>query len=127
MERRADVLTFTSAPLEAAVEVVGEVRLVLYAHSSCAHTDFVGRLCEASRDGRASTNICDGMIRVGAGGGGVRGSNTCEQLEGCWRLSFSIGVTAYRFEPGHRIRLQVCSGAHPRWRGAEGDWAGCGH
>ena len=32
-----------------------------------------------------------------------------------FRLEFDIGVTAYAFQPGHQIRLQVCSGAHGRW------------
>ena len=73
------------------------------------------------------------MIRVGRGGAGDgasgdgSGPNTCERVadgggyltgtadDSCMRLSFSVGVTAYRFEVGHRLRLQVCSGAHPRW------------
>jgi uncharacterized protein len=29
-------------------------------------------------------------------------------------LTTELWPTAYRFEPGHRIRLQVASGAHPR-------------
>lgn len=26
-----------------------------------------------------------------------------------------LGTTAYRFMPGERIRVQICSGCHPRW------------
>ena len=31
------------------------------------------------------------------------------------RLNIEIGVTAFTFQPGQCIRLQICSGAHSRW------------
>ncbi|MBI4772537.1 MAG: CocE/NonD family hydrolase, partial [Chloroflexi bacterium] len=45
LESRPDVLTFTTPPLVAALDVIGPVRLELYVRSSLAHTDFFGRLC----------------------------------------------------------------------------------
>jgi predicted acyl esterase len=35
--------------------------------------------------------------------------------DGILRLEVSLWATANRFKRGHRIRLQVSSGAHPRW------------
>ena len=35
--------------------------------------------------------------------------------DGTLRLAVSLWATANRFRRGHRIRLQVSSGAHPRW------------
>lgn len=105
IERRDDVLVFSSAPLAAPVVLAGEVRAQLRVRSSCDHTDWVCRLCDVDAAGR-SHNICEGMVRVseaGSGGGAPM------------RVSVSLGSTACRLRAGHRVRLHVCSAAHPRW------------
>jgi hypothetical protein len=107
LEARPDVLCYTTPPLERALEVIGPVRLELYVRSSLAHTDFFGRLCDVSPDGR-STNICDGLFRVEPGRGEA-------QPDGSLRLEIGLWATAHRFLPGHCLRLQVSGGAHPRW------------
>jgi len=107
LEARPDVLCYTTAPLERDLEIAGRVRLELYARSSLPHTDFSGRLCDVSPDGR-STNVCDGLFRVEPGRGEV-------QPDGSLRIEIDLWATAHRFRQGHRLRLQVSSGAHPRW------------
>ena len=107
LEARPDVLCYTTHPLDRAIEVIGPVRLELYVHSSLAHTDFAGRLCDVAPDGR-STNLCDGLVRVKPGRGGA-------QPDGSLRLEIDLWATAHRFQRGHRLRLQVSSGSHPRW------------
>jgi putative CocE/NonD family hydrolase len=107
LERRPDVLSYTSPPLTADLEVIGPVRLELYVRSSRAHTDFFGRLCDVHPDGR-SLNICDGLFRFAPGKG-------TPQPDGSLRLEVDLWATACRFRRGHRLRLQVSSGAHPRW------------
>jgi putative CocE/NonD family hydrolase len=107
LEARPDVLCYTSMPLEQDLEIIGPVRLELYARSSQAHTDFFGRLCDVAPDGR-STNVCDGLFRVEPDRPGA-------QPDGCRRLEIDMWATAHRFRQGHRLRLQVSSGAHPRW------------
>jgi putative CocE/NonD family hydrolase len=107
LEARADVLCYTTAPLVRAMEVIGPVRLMLYARSSLAYTDFFGRLCDVDPGGR-STKVCDGLLRVEPGKGEV-------QPDGSLRLEIDLWATAHRFGPGHRLRLQVSSGAHPHW------------
>ncbi len=115
LEARPDVLTYTTPPLASDVEVIGPVRLELYARSSLAHTDFFGRLCDVHPDGR-SINVCDGLFRVEPAA-----SNLAKVLEpsqgsdGILRIEVDMWATAHRFRQGHRIRLQVSSGAHPRW------------
>src|SRR5262249_33942600 len=75
--------------------------------SSLAYTDFFGRLCDVSPNGE-SINICDGLFRVKPSKGQPQTDNSlCIEIE--------MWATAYRFAPTHRIRLQVSSGAHPRW------------
>ena len=106
LEARADVLTYTTAPLAEAVEIIGSIRLVLYVQSSLAYTDFIGRLCDVQVDGR-SLNISDGYFGIEPGKG-------IEQEDGTLCIELKLSPTAYRFQPGHAIRLQVASGAHPR-------------
>jgi hypothetical protein len=107
LEARPDVLTYTTPPLEEPVEVIGPVRLLLFVHSDRAYTDFFGRLCDVTPHGR-SLNVCDGIFRVEPGRGR-------RMADGSLRLEIDMWATAYRFRAGHRIRLQVSSGAHPRY------------
>lgn len=106
-ERRPDVRVFTTAPLTAPVEVIGPVSLSLYVQSSLEFTDFYGRLCDVYPDGR-SINLCDGLFRVKPGRGTDCG-------DGTRRIEIDLWATAHQFRAGHAIRLQVASGAHPRW------------
>lgn len=107
LEARTDVLCYTTAPLSHEIEVIGTVRLELYIYSNLAHTDFFGRLCDVHPNGR-SINICDGLFRITPGKGE-------EQNDGSLRIKIDLWSTAYLFRLGHRLRLQVSSGAHPRW------------
>ncbi len=102
LERRPDVLTFTSEPLGSALEIAGPVAAEVFAGSSRSHTDFFARLCDVDRSGR-SVNVTDGLIRLT--------SATTEPQ----RIRVDLWPTAHQFRPGHRIRLQVSSGAHPRY------------
>jgi putative CocE/NonD family hydrolase len=120
LEARPDVLCYTTPPLEDDMEIIGPVRLELFVQSSLAYTDFFGRLCDVGPDGR-SINVCDGLFRVEPGKGEP-------QPDGSLRIEVDMWATAYRFRPGHRFRLQVSSGAHPRWSrnlGA-GEWLATG-
>ena len=107
LEARPDVLCYTTAPLAADLEVIGPVTLELYVCSDREHTDFFGRVCDV-HPGGLSVNICDGLFRVAPGRG-------TPQPDGSLRLVIALGATAVCFRRGHRIRLQVSSGAHPRW------------
>ncbi len=107
LEARPDVLCYTSTPLTEDVEVIGEVEAELYVRSSLAYTDFFVRLCDVYPDGR-SINICDGLTRLRPGDGDLQG-------DGSLRITVYMAATAMRFRTGHCIRVQVSSGAHPRF------------
>jgi predicted acyl esterase len=98
LERRADVLVFTSPPLTGAVEVMGPVHASFDVTTSAASGDLFARLCDVGPSGK-SINICDGLTRIAADGPTV----------------VAMGSTAHRFRAGHRIRLLVAGGAYPRW------------
>lgn len=107
LEARTDVLTFTSHRLETDLDIIGPVTATLYIRSSLEHTDFHARLCDVQRNGR-SLNLCDGIIRLHPG-------NARPDPEGIRTVHIQLWPTAHRFRRGHRIRLQVSSGAHPRF------------
>ena len=116
LEERSDMLTYTTPPLERDLEVIGPVRLELFARTTLEHTDFFGRLCDVQPDGK-SLNVCDGLIRVKPEpqpaqpehhGRAKRSGDTLQ-------LEIDLWATAYRFKRGHCLRLMVSSGAHPRW------------
>lgn len=107
LERRADVLTFTSAPLAQAYEAIGPVRVELYARASAPTFDLFARVCEVDRAG-ASWNVCDALRSV-------LPREHEQSGDGVARVAFELWPTAHRFAAGHRIRLQVSSGAYPRY------------
>jgi predicted acyl esterase len=53
VQKRSDVLSYTTAPLERDFDVVGSLHLILYASSSALDTDFSARLSDVFPDGRA--------------------------------------------------------------------------
>ena len=104
-ERRRDVLTYTSPVLTEDLTVIGPLTASLFVRSSLEHTDFFVRLCDVSEKGK-SFNLSDGIVRL-APGSVEKGD------DGIWRLDIAMWPTANTFRAGHRVRLQVSSGAHP--------------
>jgi putative CocE/NonD family hydrolase len=101
LEARSDVLMFSSAVLQQDVEVIGDVNAEIYFRSSRASADVFVRLCDVDERGR-SHNVCDGLVRLA----------DADQLQ---MARVTMWPTAHRFKRGHRIRVQVSSGAFPRF------------
>ena len=106
LEARADVLTYTSPALVDDLTIIGQCRATLHARARLPHVDFFVRLCDVGPDG-ISLNICDGLLRVTP--------DTPADPDGHWRLDIPLHATAHCFRKGHSLRLQIASGAHPRY------------
>ncbi|HTU39811.1 MAG TPA: CocE/NonD family hydrolase [Acidimicrobiales bacterium] len=104
-EHRHDVLTYTSPVLREDLTAIGPLRATLYVRSSLEHTDFVVRLCDVTPKGK-SYNVSDGIVRL-------RPGSVPDDEDGVRQLEIEMWPTANTFKAGHRIRLQVSSGAHP--------------
>ncbi len=104
-EQRRDVLTYTSPVLREALTVIGPLTATLYVRSSLEHTDFVVRLCDVNEKGK-SYNLSDGVVRM-------RPGSISADDDGVRAVEIEMWPTANTFKAGHRIRLQVSSGAHP--------------
>lgn len=101
LEARADVVTFTSAPLAEPVEIAGAVSVRLRVRGSAPRFDIFARLCDVDPAGH-SWNICDGLLRLSDGA--------------AWtEITVPMSSTAHRFGTGHRVRVQLSGGAHPRF------------
>jgi uncharacterized protein len=59
------------------------------------------RLCDVDSRGR-SFNVCDGLISLSG-------------ADKTTRATVALWPTAHRFKRGHRIRVQLSSGAFPRY------------
>ena len=106
LENRPDVLVYTSRVLTSELTVIGQCQVTLVARASLPHADFFVRLNDVGPDG-VSRNICDGFVRVTP--------QTPAEPDSSWRLTFPLHATAHSFLPGHRLRLLIASGAHPRY------------
>jgi uncharacterized protein len=107
LEQRRDVLVYTSAALVRDLEVIGPVTAEVHVRSTLEHTDFFVRLCDVEPSG-ASRNICDGLVRL-VPPSWQRGN------DGVATVEVPLWPAAHVFRRGHRLRLQVSSGAHPRF------------
>ncbi len=110
--RRDDVLVFTSAPLEADLEVTGPITVTLYAASSATDTDFTAKLIDVYPDGRAY-NLQDGIIRAR-----YRASSTEPTLiepGTIYEYTIDLWATSNVFKEGHRLRVDISSSNFPRF------------
>nr|WP_203614593.1 CocE/NonD family hydrolase [Streptomyces sp. SID13726] len=101
LEARPDVLTYTTPVLDQDTEIVGDVEAEIFFRSSLAHADVFVRLCDVDPKGR-SRNICDGLVSL-------TGADETQSA------TVRLWPTAHLFKRGHRIRVQVSSGAFPRY------------
>ena len=112
VERRNDVLVYTSDYLKQPVEVVGPVKVVLYASSDALDTDFVAKLVDVYPDGKAY-NLCEGLLPARY----REGLEAPKLLEPGQVYEFTIEMigTANVFLPGHRIRVDITSSHFPQF------------
>jgi hypothetical protein len=112
VEKRKDVLVYTSAPLKQDLEVTGPIRVVLYVSTSAPDTDFTAKLVDLFPNGEAR-NLTDGILRL-------RYRDGLEKLElaepgKVYPLVIDAGVTSNVFLAGHAIRVEISSSNFPRF------------
>ncbi|WP_395106920.1 CocE/NonD family hydrolase [Actinomadura sp. SCN-SB] len=115
LERREDVLVFSSPVLKDDLEVIGPVAADLFVRSSREHTDFIVRLCDVAPDG-TSRNVCEGGLRLDPGRSVATEAVGYKDVgtEGVRRVAIDLWPAGHRFRRGHRVRVHVTSGAYPK-------------
>ncbi|MGZ4255104.1 MAG: CocE/NonD family hydrolase [Solirubrobacteraceae bacterium] len=112
IETRGDVLVYTSEPLSEPLDVVGPVRLVAFVSTSAGDTDVTAKLIDLHPNGFAQ-RLCDGLVRLRYRAGHDRPQPV--EPETVYEVEIAMWDTAQRFFPGHCIRLEVASSAHPKF------------
>ena len=112
LQRRPDVLTYSTPPLERGLEVLGPVTARLTVASDCPDTDFTAALVDVFPDGYAQL-VCEGVRRA-------RFRSSFEQEEllepaAPARVDIEIAGAGHFFGPGHRLRLELSSSNFGRW------------
>jgi putative CocE/NonD family hydrolase len=104
LEARPDVLTFTTGPLPAALDVAGAPVVELTISVDNPHADIFLRLCDVDEKGR-SRNFSDRLQRLDPAVPAGQTQQLRLMLDHCF----------HRLAIGHRLRLQVSGGAFPRY------------
>jgi len=111
VEKREDVLVYTTKPLTEPVEVTGPIRFVLYASSSCEDTDFTAKLVDVHPDD-LSINLQEGIIRARFRDPGKEEPLVPGEV---YRYDIDLWSTSNLFLEGHRIRVQISSSNFPHF------------
>jgi putative CocE/NonD family hydrolase len=112
VEKRGDVLEYTTPRLDKDVDATGPVTLELYAASSATDTDFTAKLLDVWPNGYVQ-DLTEGILRAR-----YRESNTSAKLmepEKVYRFQIDLWATSNVFLKGHRIRVEVTSSNYPRF------------
>lgn len=112
IEIRADVLVYTSAPLDAPITILGEISLNLYAATDGPDTDWFATLTEVFPDGRSIPFHCAvGALRARYRQGFEQAVLLIpnKPTEFC----ISLGPAGHQVAAGNRLRLSICSACFP--------------
>jgi putative CocE/NonD family hydrolase len=112
IEARADVLVFTSAPLEKPLEISGFVDAVLSVSSNARDTDFTVKLVDVLPDGTAYI-IDDTILRARYRDGYDK--EVFMKAGEVYEIDFTPMTTSIEFQKGHRIRVEVSSSSFPKY------------
>jgi putative CocE/NonD family hydrolase len=114
IESRADVLTYTTAPLTSPLEVTGKVQATIYLQCDQPDTDLMVRLCDVYPDG-GSFAITEGALRL-------RFRDTSGPADGSlmtagetYAITLDLWPTSIVFDEGHSVRIAIASSSSTRF------------
>jgi len=112
VEKRPDVLVYTSEPLTDDMEVCGPLRVHLSASSSARDTDFMAKVIDVWPNGFAQ-RLNDGMVRARF----REGMDKPSLIEPGRVYSYDLDLwnTCQLYQKGHRIRVEISSSAFPKY------------
>lgn len=112
IERRPDVLSFTSAAMTTPLTIAGPVKMKLHAATNGPDTDWMVKLIDVAPDGYAM-NIAEGILRARF----REGLDKPKLLTPNQVYEFEVDMvgTANVFLPGHRVRVDIMSSNFPQF------------
>ncbi|NVM18534.1 MAG: CocE/NonD family hydrolase [Candidatus Lokiarchaeota archaeon] len=114
IEKRDDVLVYTTKALERGLEVIGEIRIILFASTTVEDTDFMVKLVDVYPDNKKAVNIIDSGVRTRYLNGDLNNPKLIIPNE-IYKFEIVIGTTAIYFPKDHKIRLEITSSNFPRF------------
>ena len=112
IEKRPDVLVYTSAPLRQDLDVTGPVTLDLFVQSSGPDTDFTGKLVDVWPNGFAQ-NITEGILRMRYRDSRSQPSHI--RAGEIYKITVDLWATSNVFLAGHKLRIEISSSNYPRF------------
>lgn len=112
MEKRDDILVYTSEVLEEGVEISGFIESTLYVSSDAKDTDFTIKLIDVYPDGKAY-NLDETIQRVRYREGYDK--EVFMENGKVYKVDLTPMSTSNYFMPGHRIRIEISSSNFPRF------------
>ncbi len=112
IERRDDVLVYSSKPLHDDLTLLGQVYADLFVKTDAKDTDFMCMLLDVWPDGFAQ-RLCDGMVR-GRYRNGMDHTEFFKKNK-VYEVKINMWNTGHMFLKDHMIRLQISSSAFPKY------------
>jgi putative CocE/NonD family hydrolase len=111
INKRDDLLVFSTQELGKDLRLVGPVKVNLWASTSGVDTDFVATLLDICPDNKA-LNITDGIIRAKY----CNGNEPVFLSPGeVYAFTIDLWSVGYTFKQGHKMALRITSSNFPRW------------
>lgn len=112
IEKREDILVYTTEPLKEGVEVSGFIETTLFVSSDAKDTDFTIKIIDVYPDGRAYN--LDETIQRARYREGYDKEVFMEEGQ-VYELELTPMATSNYFEKGHSIRIEISSSNFPRF------------
>ncbi|MGM8214846.1 CocE/NonD family hydrolase [Bacillaceae bacterium W0354] len=112
IERRDDILVYTTQELQDDVEVTGPIKAELFVSTDALDTDFTVKLLDVHPNGYAQ-RLTDGFVR-GRFRNGMDKQQLMEPGE-IYQLTVDCWNTSHVFKRGHKIRVEISSSAFPKY------------
>lgn len=112
IERRDDVLVYSTSALDSDLDITGPVIVKLFASTSATDTDFWAQLTDVYPNGY-SMHLTEGIIR-----GRYRKSLEKQELlkpSGVYEFDIDLWITSNVFQRGHKVRLGISSSSFPKY------------
>jgi putative CocE/NonD family hydrolase len=111
VEKRLDVLTYSSPYLDDDFEVTGEVIVRLWASSSAVDTDWTAKLVDVGPE--LARNVTEGIIRARYRSGPFREEMLVPGE--VYEYEIRLPPTSNVFKRGHQLRIEISSSNFPRF------------